>query len=709
MFRALTSFLGRPTTRRTAPAPRKAPRFRPAVEGLEGRALMAAYLIGSGLQVDATPGNDTITVGTVTVGGVENFEVKVNAQTSRFPAGQVPDRNVFVLGMAGNDAITVLTARGNVFAWGGDGVDILQGGAGNDQLFGDAGNDQVYGGDGDDYVGGGDGDDFLSPGDGNNTASGDGGDDYLWGNAGVDQLAGGDGNDYLYAGTGNTVLDGGAGNDTVFGFLGNDTLLGGAGDDRMSGGGGNDRLDGGDGADTMSGGDGNDRLEGQDGADSLYGNHGNDTMYGGAGNDRLEGGDSLAAGVGNDYMWGGSGDDYLIGGAGNDGLTGDDGYDVLVALAGNDGVFGGAGVDAVYGGAGNDILGGGDGDDFLDGGDGDDKVSGELGDDGLRGGTGNDALFGGSGNDRLSGGDGDDKLDGDTGNDALWGQAGNDTLYGGWGFDWLDGGAGDDGLFAGMRDGRETLIGGAGGDRFLIPAPTGDEEDVIQDWDKDADARIVFRDSPALKDVTLVGQVGKFAFDPGYWTNWDVQRVDVALANLHRHVGNTKLLKTAGGGEMSFLAVGKELGTKPKGVGAWNGGTQIVYVDLPSKTDLRVQKTVYHEFGHNWDEPDANRYADQFRAVSGWKKFNGPMAGYTASTGKVSDTVDDGWYYTTSAEWTFARKDRYGQTNPGEDMATTWEAYFVSQYHGPAAMTTLELTRNAAKCDTLDSLFNDLR
>ena len=83
--------------------------------------------------------------------------------------------------------------------------------------------------------------------------------------------------------------------------------------------------------------------------------------------------------------------------------------------------------------------------------------------------------------------------------------------------------------------------------------------------------------------------------------------------------------------------------------------------------------------------------------------------GYTASTGKITDTIDDGWYYKTSAAGTFSRNDGYGQTNPDEDMATTWEAYFVSAYHGPAAMTTLGLVQVSAKWNTLDSLFSDLR
>ena len=410
-------------------------------------------------------------------------------------------------------------------------------------------------------------------------------------------------------------------------------------------------------------------ADGGPGSDALVGGAGSDALVGGAGNDTLRGGD------GHDSMDGQAGNDYLVGGAGNDGMNGGDGDDIVLGDGGNDIVTAGAGNDYVVGGDGDDILSGDGGDDTLDG---------------------------WTGNDRLDGGDGAD---------TLWGRSGDDTLYGGRGVDRLSGGDGNDGLFAGVGDGKETLEGGAGADRFLIPANTsGTQEDTISDKTS-ADAKVVFRDSPALTGKKFTGQSGTHSFQAGFWDNGQVERVDVALANLHRHVGNTKLLKTAGGSEMSFLAVGPQTSSGFQ-AGGWNEGTRIAFVDLPNISTTYLQRTVYHEFGHNWDSTSENSHASAFRAVSGWVEWPGgpffpntPPAsfGLTASSG-----VGDRWYYLTSAAGTFARN--YGKTNPFEDMATTWEAYFVNAYHGGATGLASEgLTKSQDKWDTLDDLFIDLR
>jgi hypothetical protein len=67
---------------------------------------------------------------------------------------------------------------------------------------------------------------------------------------------------------------------------------------------------------------------------------------------------------------------------------------------------------------------------------------------------------------------------------------------------------------------------------------------------------------------------------------------------------------------MRFLAVGRQTGGS-SGVGGWNDGGEIAVVDLPAIPTTFLQRTVYHEFGHNWDTPAENRHAAAFRAVSG--------------------------------------------------------------------------------------------
>ncbi|MFO0811447.1 MAG: calcium-binding protein [Gemmataceae bacterium] len=498
------------------------------------------------------------------------------------------------------------------------------------------------------------------------------------------------------------VLNGEAGNDTIYGGIGNDTISGGTG---------NDWIDAG---------YGDDRLSGDDGNDTLHGNQGNDSLSGGAGNDWEDGFwgfDAVAGDSGDDTLYGGEQDDTVSGGDGNDSLYGFSGNDILDGNDGNDYVFGDSGNDTLYGGAGNDTLDGFWGDDRLDGNDGNDNVYGGEGNDRMWGGpgndymdgywgndtidanSGNDTVYAGEGNDLVYGGEDNDLIYGYTGNDTLYGGTGNDTLYGDAGFDSLYGEAGNDGLFAGIGDGREVLNGGAGDDRFLVLSG----EDVAGDFDWVRDARITFTNSPALSGVPQTGQSGTYSFAAGAWTNADIQRVDVALANLQSQTGNTRLLKKADWGEMSFLAVGAQTDANTFRSGGWNNGGQIVYVNLPNTSDINVQRTVYHEFGHNWDEPSENPWATNFRAVSGWIESATTPTGYTASRG-----VGDNWQYRTSAAGTFART--YGQTNPFEDMGTTWEAYFVNKYHSATTTLTAQgLTRNDAKWATLDTLFGFLK
>ena len=462
----------------------------------------------------------------------------------------------------------------------------------------------------------------------------------------------------------------------------------------------------GDNYDYMLGGRGADQIWGGDGADTIVGGDGRDAIYGEGGNDTLKGADEFSAretvgdnmdyilgGVGSDAIWGGDGADTLVGGNGNDSLFGEDGNDTMKgADEFNAYETTGNNADYMLGGAGNDAMWGGNGNDTLVGGDGSDALYGEIGEDILKGAQEFNA--------HEAGGDAD-LLDGGIGNDTLWGGDGDDALHGGPGTDRLYGEAGNDGLFAGMGDGVESLLGGPGADRFL----TLDGEDVIQDREG-IDARIAFRNSPALSGVKLAGQPGTYSFAAGSWNNAEVDRVDVALANLHHHTGNTRLLKTAARGEMSFLAVGMQ--TSPGfQAGGWNSGSEIAFVNLPAIATSYIQRTVYHEFGHNWDDQSENRFVNTFRAVSGWQVHNNdggslfPPAGYNGS-------LDGAWDYRASAVNTFARE--YGKTNPNEDMASTWEAYFVNAYHGGAAQLVVEgLTMNGAKWATLDSLFGDLR
>lgn len=325
------------------------------------------------------------------------------------------------------------------------------------------------------------------------------------------------------------------------------------------------------------------------------------------------------------------------------------------------------------------------------------------------GGRGNDTITGGSGNDFLWGREGpmdsglapwdpdNDVLNGRGGNDELQGQFGNDRLYGGVGTDWLIGGDGDDGLFGGITGG-DVLIGGAGADRYLLI------QGLVTTTDLGAqgqDVRVNFRNSPAQTGVALNGQGDtKFSFAAGTWSDVEIEKVDTPLRNLQA-VAGTRVLLRANRAEMTFIRIGMQTDTNTFRTGGWNSNGEITFVDGSFSSDNQLWATVYHEVGHNWDDPAENRHAQAFRQESGWFRWpTNPVPSvpflYTESSG-----IGDDWWYLSSAQ--FARP--YGRTNPLEDFATTWEAMFMSLFHG----NPFGYNRVAGKEAAIDRLLTDMR
>ncbi|MBI1321701.1 hypothetical protein GC170_00730 [bacterium] len=282
---------------------------------------------------------------------------------------------IVIDGGAGNDTITggsiIIGGPGNNLLIGSDGPNTIVGGTGSDTIYGLGANDTLFGdaevlnidilGPNCEYIGnliilptatgapdsifGGDGDDFIN------------------GNVGADSIYGGEGHDDIGALTYNGIF---------FPEAGNDLIDAGEGDNCVFAGTGND---------TVTAGNGNNRIVLDEGDDTATTGNGNNSIFGGAGND------TVTTGAGNDVVALGAGDDKATLGSGNDIAWGEDGNDFIIGQYGNDSLYGGAGNDILWGGLkatqplkrgqkhapiepsdGDDVLAGNDGFDQLDGG-----------------------------------------------------------------------------------------------------------------------------------------------------------------------------------------------------------------------------------------------------------------------------------------------------------------------------------------------------
>jgi Ca2+-binding RTX toxin-like protein len=343
------------------------------------------------------------------------------------------------------------------------------------------------------------------------------------------------------------------------------------------------------------------------------------TFFGGSGNDLFHNKTSISS-----WAYGMGGNDTLIGGSGADKLYGSDGADILQGGAGNDSLFGGNQNDTLQGGAGDDL------------------VRGDSGNDSLHGENGSDRLEGAAGSDNLHGGDGHDVLYGDEGTDILSGGAGRDGLYGGLGFD--------------------TLKGGSGADRFLT-------DDFLADSVLDqtsADAKIHFDNgNTVLHDGAYYS-----------WKSWsqdEIEQVDAAFAVLHETAGDTHLLKLADGSPMTFVRRGASVATDTDVLG-WNSGGHMTILDKAfDSSGILLRQVVYHEVGHNWD---SLLISPGFNALSTWLAFPKNLA-VPSGFVRAMDTDGDPQPWIFAATATFARP--YGATNPREDFATAFAAYFMNE------------------------------
>ena len=557
---------------------------------------------------------------------------------------------------SGDQYLQVRTGSGTYWTTDRDDVNAIRftGRSGNDHF--DNRSDiplRAFGGSGDDVLIGGGGDDDLSGGTGNDVLEGGQGADELSGNDGRDVLSGNGGDDILLGGNGNDTMSGGNGSDSLLGEAGRDEIDGDGGADFIFGGDGWDVLSGGSHQDTIDGGAGRDVINGGTGSDVLYGNSGNDLVEGGRGNDSLfgdDGVDVLEGGAGQDVIRGGSDTDYLYGGYGHDQLYGDDGDDVIYGQDGDDRLEGGSGDDFLEGDEGNDRLFGQSGEDLLEGDSGDDMLSGGSGKDRLFGHSGADVLYGGTDDDKLDGGSGNDVLHGGQDDDSLWGGTGGDDLYGEKGHDVLRGQKGDDGMYGGS--GQDRLYGGSGQDRFLYH-----DSSEVMDHQRE-DAKLEFKNGDK------------------YWLMSEVEEVDSALAILHRATGDDTLLETGGlfSKRLKFVRDASDSDPGSPTAAAENSGGTLTFFDGAfSGSTSKLQRLVFHEIGHNWDNQNSDDWRG-FKDISSWNRQlrdTSPGPGYSEAY-IPSGWEDNNWWYDSSAEFA----SRYGSHTPQDDFATTFAFYF---------------------------------
>jgi hypothetical protein len=251
------------------------------------------------------------------------------------------------------------------------------------------------------------------------------------------------------------------------------------------------------------------------------------------------------------------------------------------------------------------------------------------------------------------------------GNDRVHGSAGNDVLFGG---------PGNDGLYGGA--GRDTLVGGAGVDRFLRLIRAGTSTKIRDGVSGESATN--FRDTTR---TTTVGRPGPdLRYGPGRWTDAEVASVDAGLGWLQDRTGNTRLLKTRAGSNLTFIRLGAYIpydvtdgrddaaqqaanDSAPLFEGYNFGRGTIGYVNIATANPDEARMDVIHEVAHNWDNENA-RWS-RWLARSGWVQRTTPRAGEVLSK-------DGRWVYSATA--VFASD--YGKTNPMEDFATAFEAYY---------------------------------
>lgn len=168
------------------------------------------------------------------------------------------------------------------------------------------------------------------------------------------------------------------------------------------------------------------------------------------------------------------------------------------------------------------------------------------------------------------------------------------------------------------------------------------------------------------------------------WTDGEIVQVDAVLADLVEATGNNRLLRSSDGRPVSFVRQGElreftpfaPLGPVDTGTLAWNGNGTFAVADNAFAAQMPFAQIIFHEIGHNWDEPDENRLISEFRKVAGWIALPWPIP-----LGSGWEQAGDGsnWWFVDKNTGLDGFADTYGKTNPLEDFATSFAAYLMAK------------------------------
>jgi Ca2+-binding RTX toxin-like protein len=276
--------------------------------------------------------------------------------------------------------------------------------------------------------------------------------------------------------------------------------------------------------------------------------------------------------------------------------------------------------------------------------------------------AGNDTLMGGAAGDYLVGGADNDYLSGRGGNDTLKGETGHDRLHGGMGNDLIEGGAGHDGMVAGY--GYDVMNGGSGADRYIFHKDGGGQMQGV-----------------SSEDVQV-----RFANQNSQWTVQEMETADLAFEKLHYR--NINLLRDSDRNRsmLTFHKVAQNNQFAGRNFDQSNGTHFIQIADWNesnAQLNAHAVDTVIHEIGHNWD--NENRYWNNFLAISGWTQRVAP------GTQNQYYAAENGWAYRRSAHHNNLFASAYARTNPHDDFAVSFAAYFLGNRNNANISAKLNL------------------